>query len=56
MIALFIRRAVLALFPLACLLFIFEPACGGTQSDLQKIQALYDNTEYQKALEELAKL
>lgn len=56
MIALFIRRAVLGLFPLACLLLIFEPACGGTQSDLQKIHALYDNAEYQKVLEELAKL
>jgi len=56
MIALFIRRAVSVLFPLACLLLIFEPAGGGTQSDLQKIQALYDNAEYQKAFEELAKL
>jgi len=56
MIALSIRRAVWALFPLACLLLIFEPAGGGTPSDLQKIQALYDNAEYQKAFEELAKL
>ncbi len=56
MIALFIRRVVLALFPFVCLLLSFEPACGGTQSDLQKIHALYDNAEYQKALEELAKL
>jgi HEAT repeat protein len=56
MIALFIRRAVSVLFPLACLLVIVEPAGGGTQSDLQKIQALYGNAEYHKALEELAKL
>ncbi len=56
MIALLIRRAVLALFPLACVLLIFEPAGGGTQSDLQKIHALYDNAEYPKVLEELAKL
>lgn len=56
MIALFIRRAVVALFPLVCLLLIFEPVFGGTQPDLQKIHALYDNAEYQKVLEELAKL
>lgn len=56
MIALLVRRTVLALFPLGCLLLIFESAFGGMQPDLQKIHALYDNAEYQKVLEELAKL
>jgi HEAT repeat protein len=56
MIALSIPQAVLAMAPLAYVLLSFQPACGGTQADLRKIQALYDNTEYQTALEELAKL
>ncbi|MDH4081909.1 MAG: HEAT repeat domain-containing protein [Nitrospira sp.] len=56
MSALTIRQAAIVLFALVWLLPILEPACGGTASDLQKIQTLYDKTEYQKALEELAKL
>ncbi|NJL17832.1 MAG: HEAT repeat domain-containing protein [Nitrospira sp.] len=51
-----VRRTVLALFPLVCLFLIFEPVFGGIQPDLQKIHALYDKAEYQKVLEELAKL
>jgi HEAT repeat protein len=35
---------------------MLEPVLGGTESYLQKIQTLYDNKEYQKALEEVAKL
>lgn len=33
-----------------------EPAWSGVESDLRKIQTLYDNEEYQKAFEELSKL
>jgi HEAT repeat protein len=35
---------------------MLEPVFGGTESNLRKIQTLYDNQEYQKALEEVAKL
>ena len=52
-----IRHTVVALFALAWVFSpMLEPVLGGTESYLQKIQTLYDNKEYQKALEEVAKL
>ena len=52
-----IRHVVVALFALAWVFSpMLEPVFGGTESDLRKIQTLYDNKEYQKALEEVAKL
>ena len=52
-----IRHVVFALCALAWVFSpMLEPVLGGTESYLQKIQTLYDNKEYQKALEEVAKL
>ena len=52
-----IRHVVVALCALAGVFFpMLEPVYGGTESNLRKIQTLYDNKEYQKALEEAAKL
>ncbi len=57
MIVLSIRHVAVALFALAWVFPpMLEPVFGGTESNLQKIQTLYDNKEYQKALEEVAKL
>ncbi|MGC4096187.1 MAG: HEAT repeat domain-containing protein [Nitrospira sp.] len=57
MIVLSIRHVAVALVALA-LVFppMLEPVFAGTESNLRKVQTLYDNKEYQKALEEVAKL
>lgn len=57
MIVLSIRYVAAALFAMAWVFLpMLEPAFGGTESNLQKIQTLYDNKEYQKALEDVTKL
>lgn len=53
----FLRQAACVCCGLVWLVFpIFEPAWSGTEADLQSIHTLYDNKEFQKALEELNKL
>ena len=57
MIVLSIRYVAAALFAMAWVFLLMpEPVFGGTESSLQKIQTLYDNKEYQKALEDVTKL
>lgn len=53
----YLRQAAVALCALGWFFLpMLEPALSGTESDLQKIQTLYDNKEYQKTLELLDKL
>lgn len=53
----FLRPVAVALWVLIWIaLPMLEPASGGVASDLQMIQTLYDNKEYQKTLEELNKM
>lgn len=53
----FLRPVAVALCALGWFFLpMLEPAVSRTESELQKIQTLYDNKEYQKALEELQKL
>lgn len=53
----FLPHAAVALCALVWFFLpMLEPALSGTESDLQKVQTLYDNEEYQKAFEELNKL
>lgn len=50
------RQCVIVLFVLACCMPMAGPVFGGTASQIQQSQALYDKKEYQKALEVLDKL
>ncbi len=50
------RQRAIVLVALACCISLAGPAFGGTASQIQQVQALYDKKEYQKALEGLDKL
>src|SRR5574337_1633678 len=50
------RQRAIALFALACCIPLAGPVFGGTASQIQQSQALYDKKDYQKALAELDKL
>lgn len=51
-----IRWGVIGLSALICLMPLDETVAVGTTSGIQEIQALYDQKEFQKVLDELAKL
>jgi HEAT repeat protein len=51
-----IRQCVIGVLALILVIHLDDAAFGGAAAGIQRIQALYDQKEYQKVLEELAKL